>query len=179
MVFTVRYCTVPTEQFHIFDWLSRWVRCAVYVDRVIVTVMTTTRSSCKPKLCTKFEVPTLLCKYRSGASKFLGAPLTQGHPHFFLWVWFYDGQRQTQPVYQIWSRYSQPLQKYYRGTPKSRGAHLAQGHTTCYSSGIWWWALPNRSCMPNLKTLASSNTEIYGNLFLNSKFAFWATLWGS
>ena len=53
--------------------------------------------------------------------------------------------------------------------------HLAddcrQGHTHFFSSsGIWWWALANRSCLLNLKSVASSITEIYGNLFLNSLF---------
>jgi len=52
------------------------------------------------------------------------------------------------------------------------------GHTHFFTGGIWWWALANSSRIPNLKSLASSITEIYGNLFLNNKFAFWATLWG-
>ena len=39
---------------------------------------------------------------------------------------------------------------------------------------ILWWALANPSCLPNLKSLASSVTEIH---VLNDKFTFWATLW--
>ena len=41
----------------------------------------------KPKLHTKFEVAIFSrCKNIKGDPKFWGAPLAQGHAHFFLWV---------------------------------------------------------------------------------------------
>jgi len=60
-----------------------------------------------------------------------------------------------------------------RGTLKFWEAPLAQGH-----AHFSLLLLANPSCMSNLKSLASSVTEIYGNLFLNDKFTFWATFWG-
>jgi len=45
-------------------------------------------------------------------SKYLGAHLAQGHMHFFLLVWFYDGLWQTPAVCQIWSRWIYLLREY-------------------------------------------------------------------
>ena len=39
----------------------------------------------KPKLCTKYEVPSVshCVNIEAGTTKFGGAPLAQGHAHFF------------------------------------------------------------------------------------------------
>jgi len=59
----------------------------------------------KPKLCTKFEVPSFShCVNIEVNQKYSVAPLAQRHVHFFLQVWFYDGACQIQAEYQIWSR---------------------------------------------------------------------------
>ena len=49
-----------------------------------------------------------------------------------LWVWFHGGPWQTQTVYQIRSRYLQPLCKYWRG------AALAQCHAHPFFC-VWFY----------------------------------------
>jgi len=68
----------------------------------------------KPKLFTKFEVAKFSrCKNIKGeAPQFPGAPLAQGHTHFFLLVGFDDGLWQTAAACQIWSRWLHLLRKY-------------------------------------------------------------------
>jgi len=51
-------------------------------------------------------------------------------------------------------------------TPKVWGVSLAQGHAHFSSGWDFMMGLANPSCMLNLKSLASSIMEIYGNLFL-------------
>jgi len=54
----------------------------------------------------------------------------------------------------------QSLQKYQSGSPKFRGASLAQGHTHFSFTGILRWDFANPRCMPNLKSLAPSLPNI-------------------
>ena len=59
-------------------------------------------SSSKPKLCTKFEVPSFSrCVNMEVKPHILRSSTSPRPPPHFLWVSFYDGLWQTQAVYQI------------------------------------------------------------------------------
>jgi len=63
----------------------------------------------KPKLSTKFEVTIFShCVNSEGEPPNFGSSLSP----LFIWVWFFDGSRQTQAKYHTSSRELQPLQKY-------------------------------------------------------------------
>jgi len=59
-----------------------------------------------------------------------------------------------------WKSLASATAEVLKGNPKFWGAPLAQGHNDFF----FWWdlirALTYSSCMPNLKSLASSITEI-------------------
>ena len=86
----------------------------------------------------------------------MGTPIfwevsSPGQRPLFLFVSFSNGPWHTKilTACQMWSRYLQPLQKYYRGTLKFWRAPLAQGHAHFYFGCDFMMGL----CTPKLCTI--------------------------
>ena len=116
----------------------------------------------KPKLRTKFELASFSrCRnIKLGTPKFWGAPLAQGHAYFLFWVWFYDGLWQTQ-VHTKFEVASFSGCRNIKGEPQNfRELRYTRASPTFLLRLIFWWALANLRCAPNLKSLASAVAEI-------------------